>query len=230
MAEHRPSHNDCKNAALPGLNKMKIAEIISRENLFVPKEKAILEQDVRLYIAGSARNQAELLASRGPAPVSAARLHSLFRQREGEENTSLILQYLLMFSRIIFPGVAALPEPEAAIQLTGFIRHQVDRLLQRDVRTVIMREYNQLGILKHANLWYYEGRIDDMHRELSLLLSQADEKAMTMLMRLCRVLEKLSLFWFDICREDVRRVRSSDLYIYKLALLIQHGQSSAANP
>lgn len=209
---------------------MKIAEIIARENLFAPEEAAILAQEVRRYLADSARIQGEPLACRGPGPVSPARLHSFFRAREREENTCLILQYLLMFSQLLGPGVSKLQEPEAAIQLTGFVRYQVDLLLQRDVRTAIMREYNQLGLLKHANLWYYEGRIDDLHRELSAWLSQADEKAVAVVLRLCRVLEKLSLFWFDICREDPRRVRSCDLHAYKLALLIQHGQASRATP
>jgi hypothetical protein len=229
-ATPRTTFSDREAAALHRLKMMKIAEIIARENLLAPAEKAILEQDVRHYIAGSARNQGELLACRGPAPLSPSQLHSFFRRREREENTCLILQYLLMFSEILSPGNTALPEPEAAIQMTGVVRYQVDLLQQRDVRTAIMREYSQLGILKHANLWYYEGRIDDMHRDLSALLSQADEKEVTVVLRLCCVLERLSLFWFDICREDVRRVRSCDLYIYKLALLIQHGQASPANP
>ena len=221
-----------RHAAAPrhDLPRMKIAEMIARENPFSPEEAAILRQDVRRYLANSARHQGEPQALRGPGPVSPAHLHSFFRLREREENTCFILQYLLMFSELLCSGVSTLPEPEAAIQLTGFVRYQVDLLLQRDVRTAIMREYSQLGLLKHANLWYYEGRIDDVRRELSTLLSQADERELTMVLRLCRVLEKLSLFWFDICREDARRIRACDLYTFKLALLIQHGQASAVGP
>lgn len=197
---------------------MKIAEIIARENMFTPQETAYLMEDVRRYLAGATREQSEFEADRSAAPVSPAQLHSFFRLREREENTCRILQYLLLFLENL---TAAGPEPGAVRQLAGFANYQVALLRQRDVRTAIMREYSRLGILKHANLWYYEGRIDEMHRELSADLANVREDGAAAVLALCRVLERLSLFWFDICREDPRRARASDLYAYKLARLLQ---------
>ena len=39
---------------------------------------------------------------------------------------------------------------------------------------------------------------------------------------LCRVLEQLCLFWFEIRRHDIRRTRRSDIYLYMLARLVEH--------
>ncbi len=193
-----------------------IAESISREGLFSPQGSAAVREEVRRYLAVSGRPPGEIAAGRAEGTVSPAQLHTFFRMREREENACLILQYLLHFLEI-----PAAREPAAVRQLTEFAACQVELLRQRDVHTAIMREYSQLGLLRHANLWYYEGRIGETHRELSAILAAVRQDGTAALPALCLVLEKLSLFWFDICREDPRRVRASDLYAYKLALLLR---------
>jgi hypothetical protein len=210
---------------------MKISETIAGEERLGQGELESLKNSTRHYIDRSAQGKNEILAGRCESEISPVQLKQFFRDREREENACHILQYLLMFAEKE-PGDAppindqATPEK----QLLEFVRYQVDLLLEKDVKKAILREYSQLGILKSGNFWYYEGRIADLHKELSATLGACPRQDPAAINQICRVLEKLSLFWFDICREDVRRVRSCDLYIYKLALLIQHGQASAAHP
>jgi hypothetical protein len=201
---------------------MKISEIIACEDYNHPKEVAILKENVRDYINASVSDQGDFLAGRAPADISPDHLHKFFRICEREENTCLILQYLLMFSEKVPGCEIASPDAGAAEkQLREFVRSQVNLLLEKDVRKAIMREYSQLGILKAGNFWYYEGRIDEMHRELTGALDLVQENHAAEVVHLCGIREKLCLFWFDICREDVRRVRTGDLYMYKLALILQ---------
>ncbi len=198
---------------------MKIADIIVREGL--PEARAFKrwQREIQAYIEGAGLPPEELLTGHASRPVSPAGLHRFFRNREREENTCRILQYLLLFIEEAPGARQETAEPER--QLHGFVRFKVDLLKEKDVRTAILREYSQLGILKAGNFWYYEGRIDDMHKELSRALAKGHHDRAVEITHLCHVLEKLCLFWFDICREDVHRVRRCDMFIYKLALMLR---------
>ena len=148
---------------------------------------------------------------------------ALLPQPGAEENTCHLIQYLLTFAEKV-PGDPPPSKDPAAPeeQLHEFVRYQVDLLLEKDVKKAILREYSQLGILKSGNFWYYEGRITDLHKELDAAMNSCPRQGPAAINQLCRVLERLSLFWFDLCREDVRRVRTSDILIYKLTLILRN--------
>ena len=204
--------------------------MLAREDYLDPKEVEILTENIRHYIDNSVRDQNMILAGRAIIQISPVQLKYFLRKKEREENTRLILQYLLMFSEKV-PGceIAFHDQITPERQFHGFVRFQVDLLLERDVRKAILHEYSQLGILKTGNFWYYEGRIADLHQELRGALAAIPGQGPVAIIRLCRILERLILFWFDLCREDVCRIRTSDLYIYKLALILQKSLTVSHN-
>ena len=165
--------------------------------------------------------KASILAGRAADDISPVQLKHFFRNKEREENTRLILQYLLMFLQKAPNGEIAFHNQVAPErQLREFVGYQVDLLLEKDVKKAILREYSQLGILRTGNFWYYEGRIADLHKELSQARIFSPGHGPAAIIQLCQILEKLCLFWFDLCREDMRRVRASDIFIYKLSLIL----------
>lgn len=200
---------------------MKISEMIAREDYLDPKEVEILTENIRHYIDNSTHDQNEILAGRAIVQISPAQLKYFLRKKEREENTRLILQYLLMFLDKDPDDVTPFNEQiTSEKQLHEFVSYQVDLLLEKDVKKAILREYSQLGILKAGNFWYYEGRIADLHKELSEAWAHSPGHGPAAIIQLCQILEKLCLFWFDLCREDIRRVRASDIFIYKLTLIL----------
>ena len=200
---------------------MKIAEIIAREGCLEARETEMLLENISSYIDNAGHKKSEILAGRAADDISPVQLKHFFRNREREENTRHILQYLLMFLQKVPNGEIAFHDqiaPEK--QLREFVGYQVDLLLEKDVKKAILREYSQLGILRTGNFWYYEGRITDLHRELSEARALCTGHGPAAIIQLCQILEKLCLFWFDLCCEDMRRVRASDIFIFKLTLIL----------
>jgi hypothetical protein len=201
---------------------MKIFEIIAREDCLAAKEIATLAENIRRAIDEPAHDRESILAGREAGELSPVQLKRFFRNREREENTRLILQYLLMFlDQAPEETVPFLEQEPPEKQLLEFVRYQVDLFLEKDVKKAILSEYSQLGILRTGNFWYYEGRIHDLHKELGGALAECPDHGAATLIQLCRILERICLFWFDLCREDVRRVRASDIFIYKLTLILR---------
>jgi len=204
------------------MQNMKISEIIAKEDCLDSKKVEILKESIRSHIDNSARNQNETATWHATTPISPAQLKHFFRNKEREENTGRLLQYLLMFTEKAPVCEKMSPElitPEK--QLREFVSFQLDLLREKDVKKAILRETSQLGILRTGNFWYYEGRIADLHKELSEALAACPDQGPAAIITLCRILEKLSLFWFDICREDACRVRVNDIFIYKLTLILK---------
>ncbi len=202
---------------------MKISETIAGEARLDQEKWATFKKSIRQYIDRSAQGRNDILAGRSDSTISPVQLKRFFRNREREENTCHLIQYLLTFAEKV-PGDPPPSKDPAAPeeQLHEFVRYQVDLLLEKDVKKAILREYSQLGILKSGNFWYYEGRITDLHKELDAAMNSCPRQGPAAINQLCRVLERLSLFWFDLCREDVRRVRTSDILIYKLTLILRN--------
>ena len=201
---------------------MKIFEIIAREDCLAVGEIETLTENIRRYIDEPAHDQECNRAGSEAGELSPVQLRHFFRNREREENTRLILQYLLMFlDQAPEEVVPFLEQDPPEKQLREFVRFQVGLFLEKDVNKAILNEYSQLGILRTGNFWYYEGRIHDLHEELSGTLAECPDHGAAALIQLCRILERICLFWFDLCREDVRRVRASDIFIYKLTLILR---------
>jgi hypothetical protein len=202
--------------------KMKISQIIKNENLESPEEIELLRAEIEQYLKTNMTNRAITICEQSYMQLSPAQLSVFFRNLEREENTKRILQYMMSFLTDI-PAAATLSgEPVNPVkQFKEFLQYQVAMLLEKDVIKAILREYSKHGLQEPDNYWYYEARIMDKRLELEHILTQIPDDQTEPAITLFQVLENLCLFWFDIGREDVRQARRSDIYMYKLARLLQ---------
>ncbi len=145
----------------------------------------------------------------------------LFRRKERLSNTKYILQYLLLFLEDMpTPEKVRLLPENPFIQFRDFVLYQISDLKEEDVINAVLREYEDLGILNTSNLWIHKGKIRLFHDKLKESLREATEPVPESYAQLFLALRKLSLFWFGIRRENLDRIRKSDLYIYKLVRIL----------
>jgi hypothetical protein len=201
---------------------MKISEIIAKGNYYTPDELELLKSEVELFLNKTEASQAEVLAERSRQIFSPSALEHFFRSKERNEYIRQILQYMLTFL-VHIPGTA---ESENKLvnpieQFREFIRYEVALLLEEDVNKAVFNEINQMGSQDGDNVWDYRGRIIEKNRELNELISTGTSEISSIFFTLCMVLEHLCLFWFDVKQGDINRIRSSDIYIYKLARILQ---------
>jgi hypothetical protein len=201
---------------------MKISEILNMETFNDPEEVELLKLEARHYLKTKAISQASVLAERSSEPLSPAAVTHFFRDKEREENTRLILQYMLAFLDRIPSGDEIINELTNPIkQFLEFVQYEVDLLQKKDIKKAILREYSQMGLLNEKNIADYEHRIDKKHQELSALIPRLEHSEKKIIAALCQALENLCLFWFDIKRGDIRRTRYNDIPLYNLARVLQ---------
>jgi hypothetical protein len=201
---------------------MKIPEIIAKGNCYTPDEVELLKVEVKLFLNKMAASQAQILSERSNLSFSPAALEIFFRSKERNEKIGQILQYLLAFL-VNIPGTAA-SENKAFSPIEQFrdcIRFEVDLLLEADVNKAVFNKINQMGSLNGDNVWDYQERLIEKHRELNELANTGAGEFSCIFFTLCLVLEHLCLFWFDVNQDDTRHIRRSDIYIYKLARILQ---------
>jgi hypothetical protein len=204
------------------MQKMKISQIIKNENLENPEEIKFLRTEIEQYLTTNVTNRASAICEQSYKQLSPTQLSIFFRDLEREENTKRILQYMMSFLTEIPATDNFTGEPINPVkQFKEFLQSQVALLLEKDVIKAILHEYSKDGLHGPDNYWYHEVRIMDKRLELEYMLAQIPDDLTETNSTIFRVLENLCLFWFDIGREDVRQARRSDIYIYKLARLLQ---------
>lgn len=145
-----------------------------------------------------------------------------FRSRERSEKTSQILKFQLAFLDQ-FPGTV-IYENKMLNPIESFrdcVLFQVNLLLEEDVRKAVFNEINQMGPLDGGNVWDFQEMIIEKNRELQELMAMAAGDDARALFAMCLVLEQFCLFWFDVKQGDLRRIRRNDIFIYKLAKVLQ---------
>jgi hypothetical protein len=211
--------------------KMKISQIIKNENLKNQEEIELLRTEIEQYLKTNMANRAITICEQSYLQLSPVQLSVFFRSLEREENTKRILQYMLSFLTDIPVADSIKDEPINPVQqFKEFLQYQVIMLREKDVTKAILREYSKHGVQEPRNYWYYEARIMDKRLELEHILTQIPEDQADLTINLFQVLENLCLFWFDIGREDVRQARRSDIYMYKLACLLQNKLRKEGKP
>jgi len=145
-----------------------------------------------------------------------------FRQRERTEKARCIIQYLLSFLGR-FPSAGEVRDDlvDPAEQFRAFVAFEADLLLEDDVRNAVFQETNHNGTPRAGSVWDYQERILVVNRLLKDLLAKRPEDRHAAIAGMCRAVEQLSLFWFDVRRHDLRRVRRSDIFMFLLAQLVR---------
>jgi hypothetical protein len=202
---------------------MKIDQIFAVENFNDPRKIDWLKQEAGFFLKIMETRTGDVPAERSAAVLSPAGLELFFRHKERSDKICQIMQYLLAFLSHI-PGETDIDgEPvDPTEQFREFVRYETDLLLEEDVKNAVFQETNHKNRFHGGNVWDTQGRIIAMNRELSELAAREEGDVTGTIANLCRVLEQLCLFWFEIRRHDLRRARRSDIYLYLLARLVQH--------
>ena len=201
---------------------IKIDQVFSVENFNRPERINWLKQEASQYLKNMEAGQGEMLAERSGPVLSPAALEQFFRHKERCEKVCQILQYLLSFMTHIPKSSESSREPvNPAEQFREFIHYQTDLLLEEDVKNAVFQETNHKRQFNGGNVWDYQERIIALNRDLKEQAARRGRDAAGTISALCRVLEQLCQFWFEIHRHDIRRTRRSDIFLYILACIVQ---------
>jgi len=215
----------------PRVPNMKIWQIIKKEDLEDQKEIELLKAEIQQYLTTNVANRAIAIDDQPLTQMTPIQVSGFFRKLEREENTRLILQYLLTFLSEI-PAAdktrGGLIDPVK--QFKEFLQNEVALLKEEDVIKAILHETCKIGLHEPDNYWYYEARIIDKCLELEFMLNEIPDDLTETYLHLFGILKTLCLFWFAIGREDVRHARRSDIFMYKLACLLQNKLQKEEKP
>jgi len=212
---------------------MKISEIIAEKDIASDWGIELLKVEINNHLKKMRSEREKYLAQMENEYVDEYGLLRMFRDSARSENVELILQYLISFIAKIPSLEEIAEEPVNPFwQFKQFVRNEVNLLLEKDIRNAILREYAQLGMLNDNNRWYYEGKIDEKHKELIDMLKKANFSSEENLFLLFATLEEYCQYLFHVRREDIRRIRKSDIYIYQLVrcLQIRYNKKSPVQP
>lgn len=201
---------------------MKINQMFAIENFSEPAKLDWVRQEAEYLMKIMEADPNFTLAERLGQEMPPESLLRFFRQRERIEKDRCIIQYLLAFMGHIPSGdeiEADLVNP--AEQFRSFIAYQADLLLEEDVKNAVFQETNHNGALRAGSVWDFQERILVMNRVLKNMLAKEESSMATAISTMCRAVEQLSLFWFDVRRHDLRRVRRSDIFMFLLAQLVR---------
>jgi hypothetical protein len=202
---------------------MRIDRIFPAENFDDPGKIDWLKQEASFFVKIMETRTGDVPAERSADTMSPSDLVLFFRRKERSDMVCQILQYLLAFLSHIpaAPDIAGEPV-DPTEQFREFVRYQADLLLEEDVRNAVFQETTRKSQLQGGNVWDAQERVLAVNHELRELVAKEEDDATGTINNLCRVLEQLCLFWFEIRQRDIRRARRSDIYLYLLARLVQH--------
>jgi hypothetical protein len=199
----------------------KISEIVAKEHSYSTDEVEWLKAETTLLLNGMESSQAEILSTRSAQFLSPTALEIFFRSRERNEKIGQILQFLLTFmDHLPAPAECGNKMFNPIEQFRECVLYAVDLLLEADVKRAVFNKTNRMGSPEGDNVWDYQGRINEKHRELHMLLITGASGPASLFLTLCRVLEQLCLFWFDVKQGEVRRIRRSDIYMYIMVRIL----------
>ena len=145
-----------------------------------------------------------------------------FRRRERIERARCIFQYLLAFLNHI-PSAEEVQGDlvDPLEQLRSFVAYEVDLLLEQDVRDAVFQQTRLNGLAHAGSEDDGEKRILLMNRTLCGMLARCKGDIPAVIAAMCRAVEQLALFWFDVHGNDIRRVRRSDIFMFLLADIVR---------
>ncbi len=202
---------------------MKIQQIFAVENFNDPGKIEWVRQEAGYLLKVMEADPNFVLVERFGPVMSPASLLRFFRHQERMETSRRIMQYLLSFLAHIPKYSEIEAEPvNPAEQFRDFIRSETDLLLEEDVKNAIFNETNHNSSALGGNVWDFQEQISILNQKLRNMLAKEENNLALSISNLCRVLEELALFWFDVRHQDLRRTRRSDIFIFLLAQLVRH--------
>ena len=211
---------------------MKIVDILADSPEAIGNSVESLKQEMGIHIERMRDGMDQFCRKLNQRKWSGVDTLRFFKSTVRSENVEHILQYLLLF--LTGNPDAGGRDTEFAtpfFQFREFVENEVKLLEEKDVIATILGEYLRAGLLDDRNLADTERKISDKQREISEWARQADAPTPAGLRSLFRALKEMSLFWFDVRQQDIRRVSRSDIYIYKSARLLETGfRSNGENP
>jgi hypothetical protein len=180
-----------------------------------------LVTDATAYIKTLEEENPDQMDTGGDQNLESQETYKCFRSRERTRNTRVILQYLTTF-------ISHLPlEKEIEVNfvnpfehLKSFALNSIELIKEKDVTAAILREHQLLGLLNESNYWYYRGQIDKSYRNLREEVEKATRATPGDYSKLFMGLHRLSTFWFSVRNQDIKRVRKSDILMYKLTRVL----------
>ncbi len=200
-----------------------VIEKLEKENYKSNKKIKELIKEVNVYIEKVEDESLEsLIKKKGVDKVlSSTEAFKFLRSMERIENTKFTLQYLIKFIEKL-PGKDIIKnELENPFkQFKGFVENLVNLLISDDVVFAILREHIRAGLINEKNIDDYKKKIDKIYNEINEILKTVKEPDEMSYKKLLVILINFSKLWFMVRNEDLRYVRKSDIYIYKLSNII----------
>ncbi len=161
------------------------------------------------------------LVGRMKAGMPPESLLRYFRRRERIEKARCVIQYLLAFLNHI-PSAEEVRRDlvDPAEQFRSFIAYEADLLLEADVRHAASQGPAGPGTEPRGGGDCGQ-RLLLMNRMLRSMLARREENPAAAIACLCRALEQLAHFWFDVHGHDISRVRRCDIFKFLLAHLVR---------
>jgi hypothetical protein len=158
------------------------------------------------------------LKQRQAENLGSTETYKFLRSHERTRNSKLILQYLCTFLSQGLPLEAEIRDKPVNPfeQIRMFALFKIDLIKEKDVTTAILREHERLGLLNDTNSWYYRGQVDRSHKTLREAIESAEAPTVDNYRKVFLGLQKLSTFWFSVRNEEIKRIRKSDLFTYRL--------------
>lgn len=179
----------------------------------VPVELDLLIEEIQNFIDTVYMEMGQAVIRRNPEEMDDEVTCAFFRTKERIDILTVILQYLLAF-------VQQLPLGQTAGDLFRQFREMVLAyyrvLLDVDVREAICREYRRFVSLQSQAEVDAEARILRLYEEAAALIATAAEPVLEDYHKLFQALLRFSEFWFEVRGFNFRRIRKSDIYIYKM--------------
>lgn len=194
------------------------------ENEVIPRGIELMEfiSEVETDLENMEEQETEtFINQRDKGNITYKDTYNLFRKKEKLNNTRLMIQYLISFTeKLPMEGeIKQLPVNPFA-QFKEFVMFMLRQFREDEVVNAVLREYEELDLLTDKNSWYYKGKIRYFYDNIFAGIKDIKEADHEGYKKLFNALKKYSLFWFGIRRENLNRIRKSDLNIYKLVRIL----------
>lgn len=205
-----------------------IAQQFKLDKMICPEAVAELFAEISDFIQNAEQENLQYLQERQNPAVSSGDSLRFFRSQERTRNMRLVLQYLMTFYEDL-PLEADIDKKlvNPFEQIKSFAEFSVNLLKEADVSSAILREHERLGLLNETNAWYYRGQINKSYKQVMDVLERAHNATCANYCKIFEALHRLSLFWFSVRNETIKRVRRSDLLIFRMTLLLMHKHGCA---